>query len=163
MKLPITILAFSLALALPSATATPFSDAIAELDEFGRTLASNKCPRPEKISIEYVTNKYEGSKDEIQTFQCSGYRIVVYEAHASNIVSELPLSLTLRRNIHGLPQNLGIGTPLHTVRSLLGPPYSSTRKELVYSSSDERPGQDIIIFHFNKQRVVRITWGWEID
>ena len=141
----------------------PSSTIIEELDLFGRTLAEEKCRNPKQVAVETVPNSYENVIDEIKTLQCPGYRLVVYEAHASNVVRELPVKVYLTRSVPGLRSKLSIGASVSTVRSLLGEPYTANQEEITYSTSVERPGEDTVTFRISKSKVVRITWSWEVD
>jgi len=167
MKTSTAIVAFVMTLTMASAaTATEVASSpttAADLDALGRVIARDKCARPKKVVVKQVPNRYENVTDEIKTYFCSGYRVVVYEAHASNVVRELPMEVTLTRSIPGLPPNLSIGRKVGDVRAMLGTPYSESETELVYSLSDERPGEDTITFRLKAGRIDGVIWSWNVD
>ncbi len=136
---------------------------LADLDKLGREIATKKCAHPERMAIEHIANGYEDVTDEIKTFYCSDYRVTVYEAHASNVIRELPLEVTVNHPTNVLPKNLSIGAKAGGVRAMLGKPYSESTRALIYSLSAERPGADTITFRLKGGRVDRIVWDWDVE
>lgn len=139
------------------------ANTLADLDETGRKITKEKCAHPRKVVVERIKNRYEDVIDEIKTFSCAGYRVVAYEAHASGIVRELPKSVVLTSSISKFLPTFAKGMKANRVRELLGSPYSESEIELVYSLSEERPGEDTIAFRLVHGRVESIVWGWDVD
>lgn len=146
-----------------AAESATLSTTVESLDGIGRSIANEKCVRPASVLVERVANRYEPVTDEIRKFVCPGYRVVVYEAHASGVTRELPMEVAVSRQISKLPPNVAVGASANSIKTLLGTPYSESAKALVYSSSPERPGEDTITFQLKSGRVSRVVWNWELE
>ena len=137
---------------------------MSDLDRIGRAFASERCPKPSKVTTKKVPNRYEPEVfDEIQSVSCVGFHVEVYRAGASGVPRELPMSVVVDRTQPGIPAVLSIGVPTASVRAELGPPARMHEGSLVYFLSAERPGQDTIAFRIAGGKVRELLWGWDVD
>lgn len=161
---PVSVLSPLIAVCVAVASWSAFAaTTINDLDRIGRQITKEKCVRPTRVIVERVKNRYENVMDEIKTFSCPGYRVVVYEAHASGVVRELPMGVVLNGSISKVLPAFSAGMEAGRVREMLGATYSENGKELVYSLSEERPGEDTVTFRLEHGRVKSIIWGWDVD
>jgi hypothetical protein len=146
------------------AQGVPASTQLKSMDRAGRELAQRRCTQGKIIKRDSRVNPHEPAfTDEILRFQCPGFTAEIYRAHATNPPRDLPLEVQLSVQHPEVPASLGVGTPVATLRRILGKPFHETGSAITYSLSDERPDQDAVSFVVVNGVVSAVIWSWAVD
>lgn len=137
---------------------------LAELDRLGRSIAAERCPRPQEMKVSLVRHPHaQAVADEMQSTRCRGFRVAVYRSHSSDPPRELPMSVVVESDHPRVDAAWSVGASSAEVRSALGAPFVTRGESFSYSLSPLRPGRDTLEFEVQAGIVRAVTWNWQVD
>ncbi len=138
------------------------SGELEELDEVGRRIAEQPCPKP-RMATKLETNVHDKTlKDKYISRMCPRAGSEVVSSSFSQYKQMLPLSATVSTTDSRVPAAFQVGTLLTRIKSRLGTPEVEKADSITYLLPSETRDDRVTFIHDGK-RVVQIQWSWYFD
>ncbi len=109
--------------------------------------------------IEKVTNKHDGSMDEVYEMKYPGLTVKFY--HAIQIRRHIPYLITLEKPSPRSLWGLTVGSTLKDLKEKIGDPNATSGDTLIYLSDPLEEGT--VNFKISNERIQSITWSSMVD